>query len=226
MSLSSTAATNWIIDTGATDHITSCYDLLINPTPVQSYIHLPIGQKSRITHIGTIHLTYDITLSIVLYVPRFTFNMLSGSKLTSTSIPFTRPARNTSIPAKYLDYIGLPSSFQSPTISTAARYPSPYSLPNYISYSQFSSAYSSFCANISQYKTPTTYAQAKKNPLWCASMNDELNALVDNNTWILQLLPLGKHIVGCKCLFKTKANSDGILDKKKVYNCGSRPNSG
>lgn len=47
-------------------------------------------------------------------------------------------------------------------------------------------------------------------------MNDDLHALVRNDTWILQNLPPDKHTVGCKWVFRLKYKSDGTLDKYKA----------
>lgn len=76
----------WIIDQGASDHITSNLSSLNN---VQS-LHQPCpikllnGDVVYITHTGKLHISPDISLSNVLYVPSFKFNLLSISKLTTT----------------------------------------------------------------------------------------------------------------------------------------------
>lgn len=77
--------TDWIIDSGASDHITTSFSLLTDHVPIGSLIHLPKGQTFTISHKGTIHLTPDIILFNVLYVPQFKYNLLSGSKLASQS---------------------------------------------------------------------------------------------------------------------------------------------
>lgn len=74
----------WVLDSGATDHI--CHDLSLfhsykvidNP---DNTITVPDGRKIQITHIGTIILNDIITLSQVLYVPGFHFNLISVPKL-------------------------------------------------------------------------------------------------------------------------------------------------
>lgn len=72
---------HWITDFGATDHITSQYDTLINPIPCHALLHLPNGITINVTHVGTVCLSSDITLNQVLCVPTFTHNLLSISKL-------------------------------------------------------------------------------------------------------------------------------------------------
>lgn len=62
---------SWIIDSGATHHITHHLNLLTNFTPVNSKIHLPKGDISTVSHIGSIQLASYLTLQDVLVVPKF-----------------------------------------------------------------------------------------------------------------------------------------------------------
>lgn len=71
----------WIVDTGATDHISPFLNLLQNATPIQSSLHLPNGTTVPITHVGTVQLSTKVVLHNVLCVPSFTYNLLSVSKL-------------------------------------------------------------------------------------------------------------------------------------------------
>lgn len=74
----------WIIDSGASDHMTSHFDHLINVQPVKSnlLIKLPTGDPAAITHIGDVHLKNGSILQKVLYVPQFRHNLLSIHKLS------------------------------------------------------------------------------------------------------------------------------------------------
>lgn len=76
-------ASDWIIDTGASNHTTTSFHHLIQHVTINFVIHLPNGKTSKLTHKGTIILSDDITLYNMLYVPDFKFNLISGSKLTS-----------------------------------------------------------------------------------------------------------------------------------------------
>ncbi|KAK1396586.1 hypothetical protein POM88_006449 [Heracleum sosnowskyi] len=75
----------WILDSGATDHITPHLHLLTNVNQINYVFHLPNGQHTTVTHIGTIILHVNIVLTDVLYVPSFNYNLLSIPKLTSTN---------------------------------------------------------------------------------------------------------------------------------------------
>jgi hypothetical protein len=46
-------------------------------------------------------------------------------------------------------------------------------------------------------------------------MDDELLALHKIDTWDLVLLPLGKSVVGCHCMYKIKTNSDRSIKRYK-----------
>lgn len=57
-----TTINEWIIDSGATDHITPFLHLLSNPTAVKSVIHMPNGKTAAISHIGQICLNDNLVL--------------------------------------------------------------------------------------------------------------------------------------------------------------------
>jgi hypothetical protein len=74
----------WIINTGATHHISHS-----SPTPnvidtQHESIGLPNGGQTKIRHIGSIKLSHELSLDKVLYVPTFHVNLLFVSKLTRT----------------------------------------------------------------------------------------------------------------------------------------------
>jgi len=74
---------SWIIDTGASDHMTSDLTQLFNlqPLPQPILITLPDGSLKTVATYGQIHLFPHKTIHTVLYVPDFEFNLLSVSKL-------------------------------------------------------------------------------------------------------------------------------------------------
>ena len=74
-----------VIDTGASDHIVCSIQLLTSYTEIShTMVELPNGEAAIVTHIGTIQLSSHITLTNVLCVPTFTFNLLSVSALTKS----------------------------------------------------------------------------------------------------------------------------------------------
>uniref|UniRef100_A0A2N9J4I5 Uncharacterized protein n=1 Tax=Fagus sylvatica TaxID=28930 RepID=A0A2N9J4I5_FAGSY len=63
---------------------------------------------------------------------------------------------------------------------------------------------------------PHSYREASFNPLWQATMTEELDALSRNCTWDLVDLPPDKSVVGCKWVFKIKTRSDGSIERYKA----------
>ena len=85
---------SWIVNSGATDHITLHLHLFISDSPVRQkcFITMPNGRKVDIKHIGSVVLNASLILQDVLHVPDFQFNLLSASKLAkhlSISVVFT-----------------------------------------------------------------------------------------------------------------------------------------
>jgi len=81
--LTSFASGDWIIDSGASDHITPDLGIFTSVQKLQipGFITMPNGKQSRIAHISSVRLTPTLMLSNVLHVPDFQFNLLSVHKL-------------------------------------------------------------------------------------------------------------------------------------------------
>ncbi|KAL2932606.1 UDP-glucose 4-epimerase [Bienertia sinuspersici] len=77
----------WIVDSGATDHMV-CDESLLDFTRVLSSpinVSLPDGSHTSVVKSGDIHLTPQLVLKDVLFVPVFKHNLLSVNQLTSAS---------------------------------------------------------------------------------------------------------------------------------------------
>lgn len=74
---------DWIIDYGATHHITASFDLLRKPINIDSTVNLPNGHTTYITNSGSVQLTVEIVLFNVLYIPSFHFNLISSQVVNS-----------------------------------------------------------------------------------------------------------------------------------------------
>lgn len=59
--------------------------------------------------------------------------------------------------------------------------------------------------------TPTCFSQAVKETHWRQAMQDEFNAFILNQTWVLVPSHKSKQMVGCKWVFRVKHNSDGTI---------------
>lgn len=83
LSVKTKKPSTWIIDSGASDHMTG------DPSLFQSYypcsenykVHIANGSLSSVTGIGSIIISQDLILKSVLLVPNLTCNLLSISKL-------------------------------------------------------------------------------------------------------------------------------------------------
>nr|XP_019068965.1 uncharacterized protein LOC109120058 [Solanum lycopersicum] len=78
-------AASWIIDSGATNHMTYNKALLtkIRPLAYPFLVTLPNGYKVKVTEVGDAYLNSTLTLYQVLFVPSFKFNLISVQCLTS-----------------------------------------------------------------------------------------------------------------------------------------------
>lgn len=61
---------------------------------------------------------------------------------------------------------------------------------------------------------------------WKRAMDEEYSALIDNNTWTLVDLPRDRKAIKCKWVFRTKSDSDGVINRRKarlvVKGCAQR----
>ncbi|XP_074306420.1 uncharacterized protein LOC141641664 [Silene latifolia] len=74
---------DWIVDSGASDHMTYDLDILTNVVTLKVPIKvgLPDGSLKLVHKIGTVNLTDKIRLFNVFYIPDFKQNLMSVSKL-------------------------------------------------------------------------------------------------------------------------------------------------
>ena len=74
----------------------------------------------------------------------------------------------------------------------------------------------SLMAHISYDNEPPTYKIASQDPKWVHAMQQELQALIANNTWVLVDLPAHKKPIGNKWVYKTKFHADGTIERHKA----------
>ena len=74
----------WIIDSGASDHMTNCSKLFSTYSPCAGHkkVKIVYGTFSTIAGVGSIPVSKTLTLHNVLHVPNLSCNLLSISKLT------------------------------------------------------------------------------------------------------------------------------------------------
>lgn len=79
-----TNSQSWIVDTGATNHMTPSLALLHNvkPLTLALQVNLPTGATATVTHVKDLICDNSLQLLNVLHVPTFTHNLLSIQKLS------------------------------------------------------------------------------------------------------------------------------------------------
>ena len=89
--LVSFSSSKWVIDSGATDHMTcnSSRFSTFQSQPSPSTVTLADGSHSCVLGSGTIVPTPSIPLTLVLSLPNFSFNLMSVSKLTRAITCYT-----------------------------------------------------------------------------------------------------------------------------------------
>ncbi|GJZ28234.1 zinc finger, CCHC-type containing protein [Tanacetum coccineum] len=75
----------------------------------------------------------------------------------------------------------------------------------------------SYCFNVED--NPKTFDEAMKSQdvaFWKEAINDEIDSIISNNTWVLADLPPGCKPLGCKWIFKRKLKVDRTIEKFKA----------
>ncbi|CAL2258196.1 unnamed protein product [Prunus armeniaca] len=63
---------------------------------------------------------------------------------------------------------------------------------------------------------PENFAEASKDKAWQKAMEIEMEMIEKNETWELVDRPSDKPVIGVKCIYKTKLNLDGSIQKHKA----------
>ena len=58
--------------------------------------------------------------------------------------------------------------------------------------------------------------QSSNSHKWIDAMKDEMKSMEDNDVWDLIELPKGSKPIGCKCIFKTKSDANGNVERYKA----------
>ncbi|GKB28184.1 cysteine-rich receptor-like protein kinase 8 [Tanacetum coccineum] len=85
----------WVVDSGATDHVCISLSLMHNITKLHTpvTIFLANGHTTQVTYTGSERLTNALTIDNVFYIPTFTYNLISISRILHKivhSITFTQ----------------------------------------------------------------------------------------------------------------------------------------
>ena len=80
----SSSSRYWIIDSGATDHMTGDQGILSHYKPSDECFNVTLadGSTTKVLASGDTSITSSLPLSSVLYLPKFFFNLMSVSQIT------------------------------------------------------------------------------------------------------------------------------------------------
>ncbi|GJW88262.1 ribonuclease H-like domain-containing protein, partial [Tanacetum coccineum] len=90
------------------------------------------------------------------------------------------------------------------------------SLRRQVNYSKLSIENYNFSTSLNKISEPKTYSEAAKDIRWIEAMNQEMEALNRNGTWIIVDLPIGRKPIGGKWVYKVKYQSSGEVDRFKA----------
>ena len=79
-------ATDWVIDTGATDHMVhsiACFTTIT--ATLNTFVNLLNGEVASVTHVGIVKISEHLILHNVLCVPSFSFNLIFISQLVKST---------------------------------------------------------------------------------------------------------------------------------------------
>lgn len=73
---------------------------------------------------------------------------------------------------------------------------------------------------------PKNYRQVLRSRLWrkwLVAIAEELNALEENEVWVVVVPPVGSHALHTKWIFKTRTDADGAIErfKARLVVCGN-----
>lgn len=91
-----------------------------------------------------------------------------------------------------------------------------YTTSNFVSYNSLKPTYSTCLTTYSSEVEPQSYQEASRDPKWIKDMLEEILALKENHTWSIVTLPLDKHPIGCKWVFKIMYKAFVELERYKA----------
>ncbi|CAL1409881.1 unnamed protein product [Linum trigynum] len=90
-----------------------------------------------------------------------------------------------------------------------------HSIQNFVSFDKLPESHKIFVLSVMHAEEPKTYAEACKELVWRLSMNEEMDALIANDTWDEVILPEGKKAIDNKWVYKIKHKADGSIERHK-----------
>ncbi|XP_073226873.1 uncharacterized protein [Cicer arietinum] len=208
--LSVTPSHTWIIDSGATDHMTGESSLFSSYSPCAGNHKIKIadGSLSAIAGKGSVILSPKLTLKDVLHVPNLSCNLLSITKLT----------KDINCQANFFhSHCTFKDLSTGKMIGNAKESGGLYYLDNGLDFKDQQKTKRKN-RHLLEVARALLFAnkEALKIPKWKEAVLEEMRALEKNQTWRVMTLPTGKNTVGCKWVFTVKYNSDNTVERYKA----------
>ncbi|CAL9001466.1 unnamed protein product [Prunus brigantina] len=198
---SPSASTSWIMDTGATAHVTANNSHLQNSIPYTGSDSLQVGDGNYlpISHIGCSVIetpSAQFALRNILHVPHITQNLMSMQNFLEDN--------QCSLTLSPSDFVIKDSATQKMLYHSPLK-EGMYKLIAGVG-SSVEAARTSLCASF----------MAAKYPVWVDAMKSELAALEQTKTWTLVPPSPHQNLVGCKWVYRTKFKPNCSVDKFKA----------
>ncbi|GJV47192.1 putative RNA-directed DNA polymerase [Tanacetum coccineum] len=116
------------------------------------------------------------------------FGQLFETPKTEVGQPVRRSSRKSSMPSKYKDYV----------LNKNAK----YSIDKVVNYSHLGIENFVYTISLNKIHEPSTFVEVVKDSRWVEAMNQEIEALNINKTWIINDLPEGRKPIWSKWLPK------------------------
>ncbi|KAJ0845012.1 putative RNA-directed DNA polymerase [Helianthus annuus] len=128
-----------------------------------------------------------------------------------------RPKRTRIQPRHLQDFdVQLPPSIDHTQPTSNQESSTVHPLAHYISYEKFTNMHKAFLSAITSRNEPKHYKQAVQDPQWIEAMKQEIKALEENKTWVLESLPEGKQAIDSKWVYKIKYKLNGDVERYKA----------
>ncbi|XP_021741189.1 uncharacterized protein LOC110707489 [Chenopodium quinoa] len=109
-----------------------------------------------------------------------------------------------------------PSTLSQGSPATSLSSGTVYPITHFIDSNRFSVKHRTYIAAITRGNEPKSFKEDMKHEGWRKAMADEIQALKEQGTWVLEKLPPGKKALGSKWVYKEKYDEHGNLQRFKA----------
>ncbi|XP_074374435.1 uncharacterized protein LOC141714838 [Apium graveolens] len=223
---------SWIIDSGASDHMTGCAQLLSSyiPNHGNTKVRIVDGSLSPIDGIGTVKINSTLVLKTDLSSGKrignaseheglYYFDMGNDENKQVHNPP---PALETchesdpesgNLPVHSLaeNSNNLPITLRKGVLSCTQ-----HPIAQFVQYDHLSPSMKALVSNLEGEEIPKNIQEALRRPEWKRAVEEEMKALEKNGTLEVVNRPKDVVPIGCKWVFTVKYKSDGSIERHKA----------